>query len=140
MKGSNSMTSLFNIELTINMPDGGRHARQLLNLYHTNMAVDINEAAFNLCNADESVQARKFASLELKRSEVWSSQESSLTIFALLSVHGEDSHFIKQVITSYMEGIAGCIDEASSEYFERLGFRPDVSFQPTDWVVEVHQL
>jgi hypothetical protein len=28
-----SMTTSITIELTINMPDGGRHARQLLDLY-----------------------------------------------------------------------------------------------------------
>ena len=71
------MTTLFTIELTINMPDGGRQARQLLNLYHTDMPVDIKETAFNLCDANEAVQAPKFTKLTLKRSEVWSSQEAA---------------------------------------------------------------
>ena len=34
------MTTLFTIDLTINMPDGGRHARQLLNLHPTDTAED----------------------------------------------------------------------------------------------------
>ncbi len=95
------MTALFTIDLTINMPDGGRHARKLLNLYIPNMPVDIRETAYNLCDSDEAVQARKFAKLTLKRSEVWSSQEGSLKIFALLSVSGEDSTFIEHVIAKY---------------------------------------
>ena len=43
------MTTLFTIDLTINMPDGGRHARQLLNLYFPDMPDDINASALALC-------------------------------------------------------------------------------------------
>lgn len=132
------MTSLFTIELTINMPDGGRHARQLLNLYHTDMPVDIKETAFILCNANETVQAQKFARLTLKRSEVWSSQEGSLKIFALFSVSGEDPIFIKQVITKYMEDFPDYLKRARDGYFSRTSFPPDISLQPTDWIAEVH--
>jgi hypothetical protein len=133
------MTTLFTIELTINMPDGGRHARQLLNLYFTDMPVDINETAYNLCDANEAVQARKFAKLTLKRADVWSSQEGSLKIFALLSVSGEDSTFIKQVIAKYMDGFPGYLKRAGGGYFSRTGFPPGISLQPTDWNAEVHQ-
>ena len=132
------MTTLFTIELTINMPDGGRHARQLLNLYHPDMPVDIKETAFNLCDANEAVQERKFAKLALKRSEVWSSQEGSLKIFALLSVSGEDANFIKQVITKYMEGFPHYLKRARDRYFSRTSFPPEISLQPTDWNAEVY--
>jgi len=132
------MTTLFTIELTINMPDGGRLARQLLNLYHSDMPVDINETAFNLCDANEAVQARKFTKLTLKRSEVWSSKEGSLKIFALLSVSGEDSTFIKKVIAKYMDGLPDYLKKARDRYFSRTSFPPDISFQPTDWNAEVH--
>jgi hypothetical protein len=132
------MTTLFTIELTINMPDGGRHARQLLNLYHPDMPVDIEETAFNLCDANEAVQARKFAKLTLKRLEVWSSQEGSLKVFALLSVSGEDATFIKQVITKYMEGFTDHLKRARDGYFSHTSFPPDTSLQPTDWNAEVH--
>ena len=132
------MTTLFTIELTINMPDGGRHAKQLLNLYIPNMPVDINETAYNLCDANEAVQARKFAKLTLKRFNVWSSEEHSLKIFALLSVSGEDSHFIKQVIAQYMDGFSDHLKKASSKYYSHTGFPPDISLQPTDWTAEVH--
>ena len=132
------MITLFTIDLTINMPDGGRHARHLLNLYYADMPVDINEIAYNLCDANEAVQARKFAKLTLKRAEVWSSQEGSLKIFALLSVSGEDSTFIKQVIAKYMNGFPDYLKRASGGYFSRTGFPPDISLQPTDWNAEVH--
>jgi hypothetical protein len=132
------MTTLFTIDLTINMPDGGRHTRQLLNLYFADMPEDIQEAASNLCDADEAVMARKFARLTLKRSDVWSSQEGSLKIFALLSVSGEDSTFIKQVITKYMDGFPDCLKKARDRYFSRTSFPPDTSLQPTDWNTEVH--
>lgn len=133
------MTTLFTIELTISMPDGGRHARKLLNLYLPDIAVDINETAYNLCGANAEVQARKFAKLTLKRADAWSSQEGSLNIFALLSVSGENSTFIKQVITRYMDGFPDCLKKASGRYFSRTGFPPDISLQPTDWNAEVHQ-
>jgi hypothetical protein len=132
------MTPLFTIDLTINLPDGGRHARQLLNLYFEDMPVDINETAYNLCDANEAIQTRKFAELTLKRADVWSSQEGSLKIFALLSVSGEDSNFIKQVIAKYMDGFPGYLKKASGRHFSRTGFPPDISLQPTDWNAEVH--
>lgn len=133
------MTTLFNIDLTINLPDGGRHARKLLNLYFPDMPVDINETAYNLCDADVAVQARKFAKLKLKRADAWSSQEGSLNIFALLSVSGEDSTFIKQVITKYMDGFPDYLKRASGGYFSPTGFPPGISLQPTDWNAEVHK-
>ena len=132
------MTTLFTIELTINMPDGGRHARQLLNLYFEDMPADINETAYNLCDANEAVQARKFAKLTVKRADVWSSQEHSLKIFALLSVSGEDSTFVKQVIARYMDAFPNYLKKASGKYFSRTGFPSEIPLQPTDWNAEVH--
>jgi hypothetical protein len=132
------MTTFFTIELTLNLPDGGRHARKLLNLYFADMSVDINEIAYNLCDSNEAVQARKFAKLKLKRADAWSSQEGSLNIFALLSVSGEDSTFIKQVISKYMDGFPDYLKRASGGYFSPTGFPPGISLQPTDWHAEVH--
>ena len=131
------MTTLFTIDLTINMPDSGRHARKLLNLYLADMPVDIDQTAYNLCDANGDVQARKFAKLVLKRSEVWSSQDGRLKIFALLSVSGEDATFIKQVFAKYMDGFPDYLKRAGHEYFSSSGFPPDISLQPTDWNVEL---
>ncbi len=132
------MTTLFTIGLTINMPDGGRYARKLLNLYFTDMPADINATAYNLCDANEAVQTRKFSNLTLKRADAWSSPEGSLNIFALLSVSGEDSTFIEQVIAKYMDGFPDYLKKASGGYFSPTGFPPDISIQPTDWNAEVH--
>jgi len=133
------MSTLFTIELTINMPDGGRHARHLVNLYLADMPTDINQAASHLCDSNEAVQARKFAHLKLKRSEAWASPEGSLKIFALLSVSGEDSTFVKQVIAKYMDGFTEYLMKAGGRIFAPAGFPPGISLQPTDWNVEVHQ-
>ena len=133
------MTTLFTIDLTINMPDGGRHARQLLNLYFEDMAVDINKTAINLCDANEAVLARKFGKLIQKRADVWPDQKGGLQIFALLSVSGEDSAFIKQVIAKYMDGFPDYLKKGSGGYFSRAGFPPEISLQPTDWNAEVLQ-
>jgi hypothetical protein len=134
---SNTMTNLFNIDLTINMPDGGRRARKLLNMYTTDMPVDLNETAYSLCDADGALQARKFAKLTLKRVEVWSSQEGSLKIFALLSVSGEDPTFIKQVFAQYMDSFPDYLKRASGRYFSHAGFPPEIPLQPTDWNIEL---
>ena len=85
----------------------------------------------------EELQARKFAKLTVKRADVWSNQEHSLEIFVLLSVSGEDSAFIKQVIAKYMDSFPDYLKKASGGYFSRTGFPPDVSLQPTDWSAEV---
>ena len=132
------MTTLFTIDLTINMPDGGRRARHLVNLYFAEMPADINETAYNLCGANEALQARKFAKLTLKRADAWASPEGSLKIFALLSVTSEDSTFIKKVIAKYMDGFPGYLKRAGGGYFAPTDFPPDISLQPTDWNAEVH--
>jgi hypothetical protein len=98
----------------------------------------INEVAYNLCDANESVQARKFAKLTLKRSEVWSSPEGILTIFALFSVSSEDPTFIKQVFAKYMDSFPDYLKRAGDGYFSPADFPPDISIQPTDWTVEVN--
>lgn len=132
------MTSLFTIELTINMPDGGRLARKLLNMYFTDMPEDINEAAFNLCDGDKTVQERKFANLTMKRVDAWASQEGSLEIFALMSVSGGDSTFIKLVFAEYMDSFSDYLKRASSVYFSSTDYPPDISLQPTDWNMEMN--
>ena len=132
------MTSLFTIELTINMPDGGRLARKLLNMYFADMPVDINETAYNLCDADRTVQARMFANLTMKRVEAWSIHEGSLKIFALLSVSGKDSTFINQVFATYMDSFPDYLKKASGVYFTHTDFPPDISLQPTDWNMELN--
>ncbi len=118
------MTTLFTIDLTINMPDGGRHARHLVNLYLADMPADINQVASHLCDGNEAVQARKFAHLKLKRSEAWASPEGSLKVFALLSVSGEDAAFIKQVIAKYMDGFTEYLMKAGVRIFAPRASRP----------------
>lgn len=130
------MTTLFTIDLAVDMA-GGRHARQLLNLYLPDMPADINEAAYHLCDANEAVQARKFAKLTLKRADVWAGPEGNLKIFALLSVVGENPNFVKQVIARYMDGFPEYLKRASGGYYERTAFPPDISLQPTNWSAEV---
>jgi hypothetical protein len=133
------MTTQFIIELTIHLPDTGRFARKLLNLYFTDMPGDINETAYHLCDANEAVQARKFAKLTLKRADAWSSPEGSLDIFALLSVSGEDYPFIRKVIAQYMDGFPDYLKSATGRYFSDVSFPPDISLQPTSWNVEIHK-
>jgi hypothetical protein len=132
------MTSLFTIELTINMPDGSRLARKLLNMYFADMPVDINETAYNLCDADRKVQEQKFTNLTMKRVDAWSSQEGSLKIFALLSVSGNDSTFIKQVFATYMDSFPDYLKRASGVYFTHTEFPSDIALQPTDWNMEMN--
>jgi hypothetical protein len=133
------MTTLFTIDLTINMPDSGRHARKLFNLYLTDMPADINEVAYDLCGANAAVQARKFTKLTLKRSEVWSDQEGSLRIFAHFAVSGEDPGFIKKVFDKYMESYPTYLKKATGAYFSHDSLPPDFIMQPTDWSAEVHK-
>ena len=133
------MNTLFTIELTINLPDSGRHARKLLNLYFSGMPADISQTAFDLCGADAAVQARRFAKPTLKRAEAWTSPEGSLKAFALLSVYGEDAPFVQQVIARYMQGFSDCLKRAVGRYFTEVSFPPEISLQPTDWTAEVHR-
>ena len=68
------MSTPFTIDLTINLPEGSRLAKQLLNIYFADMALDINKSASILCQADAAIQAQKFAELTLNWADVWSSQ------------------------------------------------------------------
>ena len=61
-----------------------------------------------------------------------------MKIFALLSVYGENSTFIKQVITKYMESFPNYLKTERDRYFSRTSFPPDISLQPTDWNTEVN--
>jgi hypothetical protein len=133
------MTTPFTIDLTISLPDGGRLAKQLLNLYFEDMPADIDEAAFKLCDSNHAVQAQKFTGLILKRADGWPSPEGSLKVFARLSVSGEDAAFIEQVIAEYMKGFPGYLKQSSGRYFSGSGSLPDISLQPTDWKAEVLQ-
>ena len=133
------MTTPFTIDLTINLPEGSRLDKQLLNIYFADMPADINNTASKLCQADEAVQAQKFAELTLKRADVWASTEGSLKVFARFSVSGEDATFVEKVIAEYMGGFPDCLRRASDSYFPHSGVRPDISLQPTDWKAEVSQ-
>jgi hypothetical protein len=131
------MNTSFTIDLTITLPDGGRLAKQLLNIYFEDMPVDINAAAYKLCGADQAVQAQKFAELIVKRAEVWSSKQGSLNVFARVSVSGDEAAFVEQVMAGYMDGFSGCLRRASSQHFQHSGVRPEIPLQPTEWKAEV---
>ena len=133
------MTTPFTVDLTITLPEGGRLARQLINIYFADMPVDINKTAYNLCEANEAVQAQKFVELSLKRADVWSSEEGGLKVFARFSVSGEDSAFVEKVIAEYMNGFSDCLKRASGGYFSHTGTQPAISLQPTDWKAEVNK-
>ena len=134
------MTPLFNIELTINMPDSGRQARQLLNLYFADMVEEIDSTALALCEADLAKLTSKFANLTSRRANAWKDGDRSLKVFVLLSVSGEEAAFIRQVITQYMAGFPERLKQASEVYFPHASFPPGISLQPTDWSVELHQV
>ena len=131
------MTTPFTFDLTISLPDGGRLAKQLLNIYFADMPADINQSAYDLCEADKAVQAQKFAGLTLKRADVWSSEEGGLKVFAKFSVSGEDSAFVEKVIAKYIDGFPEYLRRASSGYFPHAEVKPDSSLQPTDWNVAI---
>jgi hypothetical protein len=133
------MTTPFTIDLTINLPDGGRLAKQLINIYFADMPADIDKTAYKLCEADKAIQAQKFVELTLKRADVWSGNEGSLKVFARFSVSGEASAFVEKVIAEYMNGFPDCLRRASDGYFPNTGSRPDIPLQPTDWSAEVKQ-
>lgn len=132
------MTTPFTIDLTINMPDGGRLAKQLVNLYFPDMPADIQETASNLCEANKTELAQKFARLTLKRADAWPGQKGGLEIYALLAVSGDDAAFIKQVIAKYMDGFPGYLKQASGRYFSHDSFPPEILLQPTDWNADMH--
>jgi hypothetical protein len=135
-----TMNALFNIELTINMPDSCRLSRQLLNLYCADLPGEIKAVAFELCAQDLAVLTRKFDNLNLKRSETWTDADGSLKFFVLLSVSGEEAAFIRQVITKYMSHFPECLKHACEVHFSRTPFPPGIALQPTDWSLELHQV
>jgi hypothetical protein len=131
------MDPSYEIELTIHLPDGGRLARKLLNLYAENLPEDILAAAAQLCDGNEAVQRRKFGNLVLKRMEVWSNQAHHLRMFVLLSVQGDDKAFLEEVITRYMECFPGNLKRVRGVYLGSADSLPDISLQPTEWAVAI---
>jgi len=57
----------FKIELNITLADGGRSARDVIELYGNQVRDDIDQAAWNLCDCNDQVQGEKFADLALVR-------------------------------------------------------------------------
>ncbi len=131
------MATPFTIDLTINLPGGGRLAKQLLNIYFDDMPADINQTAYQLCEANKTSPAQKFTGLTLKRAEVWPEAQGGLKVFALFSVSGEDSAFIQNVLAAYIDGFPDYLRSASEKNFSRSGAGPDIPLQPTDWNAEV---
>jgi hypothetical protein len=107
------MTTLFIIELTINMPRR-RLGTGSCNLYFEDMPVDINETALQ---AVDSAKKYRHGSSQPDHETLrhWASQEASLNIFHCSSVSGEDFTFIKQVITTYMDGFPDFLKKASED-------------------------
>ena len=47
----------FKIELNITLADGGRSARDVIELYGTQVREDIDQGAWNLCDCNDQVQS-----------------------------------------------------------------------------------
>jgi hypothetical protein len=131
------MATIFTIDLTINLPESGRHARQMLYMYLAEMTADISEAAVKLRESNATGPAQQFAELNMKRGDVWISTEGSLKLFARFSVNSEDPDFVKKVFAEYMAGFPDCLRKEAGRYSTQTGVQTDYAFSPTDWTAEV---
>lgn len=131
------MQQKFKIELNITLADGGRSARDVIELYGNQVRDDIDQAAWNLCDCNDQVQNEKFADLTLVRWHVAQKRGEDFHVKAQFTVNALDEEFINQVIEQYMDGFADYIASTQNGYYSRTGTRAAMNANPLEWEVDV---
>lgn len=131
------MQQKFKIELNITLADGGRSARDVIELYGNQVRDDIDQAAWNLCDCNDQMQNEKFADLTLIRWHVTQKRGEDFHVKAQFTVNGQDEEFINQVMEQYMDGFADCITVTLNGYYSRTGERIAFSPYPLSWELEI---
>lgn len=125
------------IELNINLADGGRSARDVIELYGNQVRDDIDQTAWNLCDCNDQVQSEKFADLALEHWAVTQKRGDDFHVIARFTVNAQESDFINHVIEEYMDGFADCIAVTLNGYYSRTGTRVGFNTHPLNWNVEI---
>ena len=127
----------FKIELNITLADGGHSARDVIELYGTQVRDDIDQGAWNLCDCSDQVQSEKFADLTLVRWNVTQKRGEDFHVKAQFTVNAQGEEFINQVMEQYMDGFADYIASTENGYYSRTGKRPVMNANPLEWEVEI---
>lgn len=125
------------IELNITLADGGRSARDVIELYGNQVRDDIDQAAWNLCDCNDQVQSEKFANLTLVRWAVTQKHGEDFHVKAQFTVNAQDEEFINQVMEQYMDGFADYIASTENGYYSRTGKRAAMNAHPLEWDVQI---
>ena len=125
------------IELNITLADGGRSARDVIELYGNQVRDDIDQAAWNLCDCNDQVQSEKFADLTLVHWAVTQKRGEDFHVKAQFTVTAQDEEFINQVMEQYMDGFADYIASTENGYYSRTGKRAAMNANPLEWEVEI---
>lgn len=123
--------------MNITLADGGRSARDVIELYGNQVRDDIDQAAWNLCDCNDQVQGEKFADLAIARWAVTQKRGEDFHVKAQFTVNAQDEEFINQVMEQYMDGFADYIAPAENGYYSRTGKRPAMNANPLEWEVEI---
>jgi ATP-dependent phosphoenolpyruvate carboxykinase len=127
----------YKIELNITLADGGRSARDVIELYGNQVRDDIDQTAWNLCDCNDQVQSEKFADLALVRWAVTQKRGEDFHVKAQFTVNAQDEEFINQVMEQFMDGFADHIASTENGYYSRTGKRPAMNANPLEWEVDV---
>lgn len=125
------------IELNITLADGGRSARDVIELYGNQVRDDIDQAAWNLCDCNDQVQSEKFADLTLVRWAVTQRHGEDFYVKAQFTVNTQNEEFISQVMEQYMDGFADYIATTQNGYYSRTGKRAAINTIPLEWKVDI---
>lgn len=131
------MQQPFKIELNITLMDGGCSARDVIELYGSQVRDDIDQTAWNLCDCNDQVRSEKFADLALVHWAVTQNRGEDFHVKAQFTVNAQDEEFINQVIDQYMDGFADYIASTQNGYYSRTGTRAAMNANPLEWEVEV---
>lgn len=131
------MQKEFKIELNLTLADGGRSARDVIELYGNQVRDDIDQAAWNLCDCNDQVQNEKFADLTLVRWAVTQKRGEDFHVKAQFTINAQDEVFINQVIEQYMDGFADYIASTQNGYYSRTGKRAAINTIPLEWKVDI---
>ena len=131
------MPQKYEFELNITLADGGRGARDVIEIYGNQVCGDLEQTAWNLCNCDDAVQSEKFANLTLVQWTVTKKRGDNFRIKAQFTVNALDEAFINQVVEQYMDGFTDYLADAQNGYYSRTGRRATLDATPLEWEVTI---
>jgi hypothetical protein len=109
--------------LLISLIDSDADTVDILALNESYIRDDIDQLAWNLCNCDAALQAKRFSSLELINYKAEVIEPNVVQFTIEFSVITDKEGFIYEVISEYMDGFTDYLRDVENGLYSRTGNR-----------------